>query len=156
MLSLRLLAFLFPVLIVLPSNAAMLYKSIGANGTIIFSDVPPPSDARVIDQRRMPDSASAAAAPGRAGMPIYEFPEYDAEIAQANTQVDLAEHALALARQGLWSPRDGLRLVAGRMSQGDEDRVEFYKKGVRVARQQLMDLLRERQSLGQPAQLASR
>ena len=153
MLTLRLLALVFPVIAVMPSNAGMLYKSVGANGTIIFSDVPPPSDARVLEQRRMPGSGSTSASPTRGGMPIYEFPEFDADIARANAQLDLAEHALAVARQGLWSPRDGLRIAAARMTPGDEDRVEFYKKGVQVARQQLLDSLRERQS---PMMLASR
>jgi hypothetical protein len=74
-------------------------------------------------------------------------------VARADAQVDLAEHALALARQGLWSPRDGLRMVAVRMNQGDEERVAFYKKGVQIARQQLVDLLRARQA---PLQLAAR
>ena len=153
MLTLRLLALLFPVIAVMPSNAGMLYKSVGSNGTIIFSDVPPPSDARVLEQRRMPGSELASTSPTRGGMPIYEFPEYDADVARANAQLDLAEHALAVARQGLWSPRDGLRIAAARMTPGDEDRVEFYKTGVQVARQQLLDSLRERQS---PMMLASR
>lgn len=156
MTTLRLLALLLPAIIAMPSSAATLYKSVGPNGAIIFSDVPPQSDARVVEQRRIPDPASAASMPSRAGMPIYEFPEYDAELARANGQVDLAEHALALARQGLWSPRDGLRLAAVRMTQRDEERVAFYKKGVQIARQALMDLLRERRALAPPAQLASR
>jgi hypothetical protein len=153
--TLRLLALLLSAIAVMPSNAATLYKAIGPNGTIIFSDVPP-SGARVVEQRRIADSGPAAASPNRAGLPVYEFPEYDAALASANERLDLAEHALALARQGLWSPRDGLRMVAARMTQGDEDRVEFYRKGVRIARQQLMDLLRERQALAPPTQLASR
>lgn len=75
------------------------------------------------------------------GMPYYELAESDGPVARANMQVDLAEHSLALARQGLWSPHDGLHLVAARMTQGDKQRVAFYKKGVLVARQQLMDSL---------------
>jgi hypothetical protein len=95
------------------------------------------------------ETTGVATAPG---MPYYELAESDV-VARANAQVDLAEHALALTRQGLWSPRDGLRLVVARMTQGDEKRVAFYKKGVQIARQQLMDLLRERQA---PMQLAAR
>ena len=97
----------------------------------------------------LPASAGGPTAPG---MPYYELAESDEAVAHANAQIDLAEHALAVTRQGLWSPRDGLRLVVARMTQGDEKRVAFYKKGVQVARQQLMDLLRERQA---PMQLAA-
>jgi hypothetical protein len=94
------------------------------------------------------ETTGVATAPG---MPYYELAESDA-VARANAQVDLAEHALALMRQGFWSPRDGLHLLAARMTQGDKLRVAFYKEGVQVARRQLMDLLRERQA---PMQLAA-
>jgi hypothetical protein len=79
-------------------------------------------------------------------MPYYELAESEGTVARANDQVDLAEHALALARQGLSSPRDGLRLVAARMNQGDEERVAFYQKGVRIAFRQLAESLRARQA----------
>jgi hypothetical protein len=87
------------------------------------------------------------------GMPYYELAESDEAVAHANAQIDLAEHALAQARQGLSSPHDGLHLVATRMTQVDKQRVAFYKKDVQIARRQLMDLLRERQA---PVQLAAR
>ena len=127
----RLLAIVLTSALALPASAGGLYKSVSADGAILFSDTPP-SDARIVAQR---------------------LAESDVAVARADAQVDLAEHALALARQGLWSPRDGLRLVAARMKQGDEERVAFYKKGVQIARQQLMDLLRERQA---PMKLAAR
>ena len=116
----------------MPASSGGLYRSVAADGAILFTDTPPPSDARIVAQR---------------------LAESDVAVARADAQVDLAEHALAVARQGLWSPRDGLRLVAARMKQGDVERVAFYKKGVQIARQQLMDLLRERQA---PMQLAAR
>jgi hypothetical protein len=144
---LRLLAALIAGTICLPALSGMLYKSVGDNGTVVFSDVPPPKGTPILEQRRMPESAPASPGPkGTAGLPVYEFPEYDAALARANEQVDLAEHALAVARQGLWSPRDGLRLASARMTPDDENRIEFFRKGVKIARQQLVDLLRERQS----------
>lgn len=152
----RLVAAVLASAIALPAASGVLYKSIDANGTIIFSDVPPPSDARFVEQRRIPDSGSSGA-PSAVGMPVYEFPEYDAALARANEQVDLAEHAFAISRQGLWSLRDGLRMAGARMTQADEARVEFFKKDVKIARQQLMDLLRERQMASSSRyQLASR
>jgi hypothetical protein len=145
----RLLAIVLTGALALPAGAGGLYKSVGADGSILFSDVPPPSDARIVAQGRTGGTTGVAAP----GMPYYELAESDEAVARADAQVDLAEHALALARQGLWSPRDGLRMVAVRMNQGDEERVAFYKKGVQIARQQLVDLLRARQA---PLQLAAR
>ena len=146
----RLLAIVLIGALALPASAGGLYKVIDADGAVGFTDMPPPSDARIVAQGRTGGTTGVATAPG---MPYYELAESDGAMACANAQLDLAEHALALARQGLWSPRDGLRLVAARMKQGDEERVAFYKKGVQIARQQLMDLLRERQA---PMQLAAR
>jgi Domain of unknown function (DUF4124) len=124
----RLLAIVLTSTLALPASAGGLYRSVDADGAILFSDTPPPPDARIVAQA-----------------------ESNGPVIRANAQIDLAEHALALARQGLSSPRDGLRLVAARTKQGDEGRVAFYKKGVQIARQQLMDLLRERQAYMQLA-----
>ena len=141
---LRLLAFLVPVIVTLPGNATMLYKSVGENGTIIFSDTPPASGARLLEQKRMSESGNIAPAP-RAGVSLLESSsEFDAAIARANAQVDAAEHALAVARQGLWSQGDGLRMTSVRMSSEDAARVEYYKQGVVIARQMLLDVMRER------------
>ena len=85
----------------------------------------------------------AATAPG---MPYYEVAESEGTVARANAQVDLAEHALALARQGFSSPRDGMRLIPARMNHGNEERVAFYQKGVRIAFQQLTQSLHGRQA----------
>ena len=147
----RLLAIVLTSLLALPASAAVLYKLIDADGKIVFTDVPPPSDAHIVARLRMGGTTSVAPAPAP-GMPRYEFPEFDAALARANAQLDLAEHSLAVARERLWSPSDGLRLDSPRMTRGDEERVAFYKKGVQVARQQLTDLLRERQA---PMQLAA-
>jgi hypothetical protein len=102
---------------------------------IQFSDTPP-DDKSVLLERR----------PG--GPPkvtnVLQSPDADEAIARANAQVDLAEHALALARRSMWSELEGLRLTTLRASATDVERVEYYKRGVVVARQNLMEALRMR------------
>jgi hypothetical protein len=140
----RMTAAALASLLALPAAPGMLYKSVAENGTVVFSDVPL-AEAQVVEQLRMPESAPHSGL-NAVGLPVYEFPEYDTAIARANERVDLAEHALAIARQGLWSPRDGLQLAAARMTSADADRVAFFKRDLKIARQQLVDLLRERQA----------
>lgn len=134
-------------IVLMPATAlgAVLYKSVAPNGTVIFSDVPPPPGARLVEQIVVTEGRATADAGlprvvGGAGPMLVS----DDAIAQANEQLDLAEHALALARRELWSPREGLRLGTRRMTRGDEERVEYYKKNVRIARRYLMELLQER------------
>jgi len=145
----RLLAIMLASTLTLPVSAGGVYKSVAADGAILVSDMPPPPDARIV-QAPTGGTTGAATAPG---MPYYELAESDEAVVRANAQFDLAEHQLAVAREGLSSPRDGLRMVAARMTQGDAARVAFYKKGVQVARQQLMDVLHERRA---PVQIAAR
>jgi hypothetical protein len=132
-----------------PAPATVLYKSVASDGSILFSDTPPPDGARLLEQRTVgePHESSMAALGSGMLMPAASpaDPGYDDAVARANQKVDLAEHALALAREGLWSPRDGLSIEARRMTRGDEDRVAFYKRGVNTARRELVELLRERQ-----------
>lgn len=109
----------------------------------MFSDVPPPSDARILEQRTVLDPVSPAGN-AAAASPLEQLVDLDAAVARANSQIDLAEHALALARRSVWSTRDGLRLSGERMTHGDHERVEFYKRNVLAARQALLELLRER------------
>lgn len=137
------------VLALLPATAggAALYKSIAPNGTVTFSDMPPAGDARIVEQRMVPEGRAAEAGMPRVIGGAEPLLDVDGAIARANAQVDLAEHALAVARRELWSPREGLRLASRRMTRADEERVEFYKKNLRIARQQLMDLLRERRAM---------
>ena len=142
---------LFPVLalsvatlLVPGTQAGMLYKSVGPNGTIMFSDVPPAGDARILEQRPI-SSGGGSGAPVHAGVDVAtQLIDSEAAVARANAQVDLAEHALALARRNVWAPGDGLKLVSGRPSRVDEERVEFHKRNVLAARQSLMELLRDR------------
>jgi hypothetical protein len=138
------LPWLFALAFVAPASAGMLYKSVDANGTIMFSDVPPPGDARVLELRQVPSAGGATQGPGDAVDVAGQLLDADAELARANARVDFAEHALALARRAAWSPREGLRLASERLSLADRDRVEFYKRDVVAARQSLMELLRSR------------
>lgn len=124
-----------------PAGAATLYKSIGPNGTIMFSDVPPADGSAVVDQRSMPPGATDATPMEE----VFALLEADAELARANTRLDLAEHALARARRGAWSPREGLRLEAARLSPVDHERIAFYQRDVQEARKALVRLLRQRQ-----------
>src|SRR5260221_9313254 len=115
--------------------AAVLYKSVSTTGTVEFSDLAPES-GRNVERIRIPDSststgapATLAAGPSREG----ELRESDAAVARANTQLDLAEHALAEARRNMSNDFDPLHMVvATRMSRADQDRLAFYKKDVLI------------------------
>ena len=131
----------------------ILYKSVSANGVIQFSDTPP-ENARVVEVRPIADRpAGSAFASGGSGLPeAFENPletvadgtENDATLARANAQVDLAEHALALARRDLWRQLEGLRLDGGPRSRTDQERIEFYRKNLAAARSNLMAALQSR------------
>lgn len=136
------------------AQATILYKSIAANGVIQFSDTPP-ENAHVVEARRIaePPRAGQTFASGGSGLiEAFENPlqtvadgtENDAPLARANAQVDLAEHALALARRDLWRQIEGLRLQATERSRMDEERIAFYRKSLAAARSNLMAALRQR------------
>jgi uncharacterized protein DUF4124 len=131
-----------------PAGAGMLYKSVAPNGSVIFSDMPP-EGARVVEAREIRANGSlagtAANAASRAMAAMEGLFDADSAIARANSDVDLAEHALALARREMWSVRDGLRLQSTGRTIADEARLEFFKRNVRAARQALVELLHERQ-----------
>jgi hypothetical protein len=139
----RLFAIAFASLLAWPASAGSLYKVIDSDGTIVFTDVPPPADARIVAQ--IPLGGTTVVTPA-AGTPHYEINKADAAVARANVRVDFAEHELAAVRHELWSPREGLSLAVERTTPGDRARVEYYKKGVQLARRQLTDVLRERQA----------
>ena len=126
-----------------PADAGILYKSVGPNGTIMFSDVPPGGDARILEQRPLSPSSSTSA-PSANGGDLVQLIDSDAALSRANMQFDLAERALAVARRDMWAQGDGLKLVSRRASRSDEERIEFYKRNVVAARQALMEILRER------------
>ena len=127
--------------------AAVLYKSVGTNGTVEFSDLPP-EKGRNVERIRIPDSISSnsgapttlAAAPAREE----QLQDADAAVGRANAQLDLAEHALAEARRSVSSGADPLRMVSARIGRADQERLEFYKKDVLLARQALLEALKEK------------
>ena len=140
---------LAPVLLALalmPAQAATLYKSIGPNGTVMFSDMPPSGESKLLEQREIGSSMSPS--PGSGGVSGFDLAaqliDADAAIARAAAQVDQAEHELANARRGTWSPRDGLGVQPTKTSPTDLVRIDYFQKGVKIARQQLLDVLRER------------
>jgi hypothetical protein len=71
---------------------------------------------------------------------------FDEAVAQANSKVDLAEHALALARNALLED-NLLSLFHVRLSRGDSQQLEFFKRDVVSARRNLMRVLKQRNAL---------
>jgi hypothetical protein len=129
-----------------PLDAAILYKSVSPSGVIEFSDVPPDRNTILerIPVKRDDEPSAPSDATGFDLPPPRNGPASrtaDAMIDKANAQLDLAEHALALARQGRWSDEDPTHLATPRMTKTDLARVEFYRKGVHDARQGLMQAL---------------
>lgn len=149
------LAALFGAAIALAAGGAqatVLYKSIAANGVIQFSDTPP-ENARIVEQRSVADPrrGEGFASGGSGLVEAFENPLQtvadggsDGPLARANAQVDLAEHALALARRDLWRQIEGLRLRGVERSRTDEERIAFYRKNLAAARSNLMAALRQR------------
>lgn len=126
----------------LPAPAAMLYKSIGPNGVIQFSDVPP-EKGQVVAQMALPDGNTANRAD--AATPAPPATDYDAALDKASAQLDLAEHALAQARRPVWSEPDVLHVAGGpRMTRADRDRISYYENGVRHARLAVADVMRRK------------
>ena len=126
----------------LPVSAATLYKSIGPNGVIQFSDTPP-EKGQVVAQMNLPDRGASPSA--NAGAPL-QGPalDYDAALDKANMQLDLAEHALAEARRPVWTEPDILHIGAPRMKRTDYERIAYYEKSVRFARLTVADLMRRK------------
>lgn len=128
--------------------AATLYKSVDANGVVMFSDRPPAGDARVIEERPLP-SVGAPAAPAPAAEVAAavgdEWFGQDAALARANARVDLAESALANALRELGASHDPMRLRGRRATPAEEARVAQERRNVDNARRELVALMRERQ-----------
>lgn len=144
---------LFACAFAAPAQAGRtLYKSVDANGTIHFSDTRPAGDVTVVEVRSLP-SFGASERVATTSAPVLQGAEGDEVLVRANEQVDLAEHALALARRNLWSAGEGLKLQQTRKTLADTQRVAFYKKNLRSARAYLAELVRERQV--QEVQLAA-
>ena len=134
--------------VALPAGAAVLYKSVDAKGVVTFSDLPPDrgTDAKAI---MVPESSSAV--PGAshernlaASAPTHDENLYtgDQAVLSASMQVDMAEHALAVARRPVWEVADPMKLQGPRLTPTDLERIEHYRKSLKIAQQQLADVLR--------------
>lgn len=153
----RMIPFLAAAVLCAPAHAVVLYKSVGPNGVVEFSDMPPAGNAKIVEQRELGSSSSGLPVPSPAMRPAsMDALMTDDAVARATAQVDLAEHALALARRGVWSPVEGLRLKGPARNVSDEERIEYYKRGVLAARQTLMEVLRQRMSAPSMTTVASR
>lgn len=140
-------------LALLPAAAAanVLYKSVDANGVVMFSDTPPPGGSRLLEERPLPTMNSAPpvslqyAMPMPGAVPAEQMLDFDSAIASANAKVDEAESALARARRELSLTADSaVRLRPTRLASEDDQRLESYRNNVKIARRHLMELLRER------------
>ena len=133
------------------AGANVLYKSVDANGVVMFSDTPPPDGSRILEQRPLPSSNAAPSpaveygAPVPGVIPAEQMLDFDAAIASANAKVDEAERALAQARRDLSLTDVGLRLRPTRLANEDDRRLDSYRNNVKIARRHLIELLRERQ-----------
>jgi hypothetical protein len=140
-------------LALLPAAAAanVLYKSVDANGVVMFSDTPPAGGSRILEERPLPTGNSEPAASVQHGTPMpgvipaEQMLDFDAAIASANAKVDEAERALASARRELALTDVGLRLRPTRLASEDDRRLDSYRNNVKIARRHLVELLRERQ-----------
>lgn len=140
-------------LVLLPAaaDANVLYKSVDANGVVMFSDTPPPDGSRILEERPLPSSNAVPAvsveygAPVPGVIPAEQMLDFDAAIASANAKVDEAERALAQARRDLSLTDVGLRLRPTRLANEDDRRLDSYRNNVKIARRHLIELLRERQ-----------
>jgi hypothetical protein len=91
-----------------------------------------------------PQTDDAPNAPAAGLEEAFQMLDYDKALQQANQRVDLAERALAQARAGhATTRRPGMHDAS--ITIADHERVEFYMRDLRAARQALMDLLRSRQ-----------
>ena len=143
-----------------PAFAAVLYKSVSPDGVIQFSDMPP-EKGRPVQQLQIPDGSYSPPMPliaqGPANGPTSEekLREMDASVQRANAQVDLAEHALAVARRPVWTQPEPGKLTAPRMTRADVERIEFYKRNVIVARQTLLEVLSQKRRSAVPEEMTA-
>ena len=143
--------------IALSAHAAVLYKSVSPAGVVEFSDVPPAGN-RVVDTIPMKDDGLIAQAPLQPAPSAAPEPlrENDGAVARASAQLDLAEHALALARQKFAVTNDPLQISMPKPGRSDVERIEFFKHGVIVARQNLLETIkRSRNAASQQTLTAS-
>lgn len=134
----------------LPAGGSTLYKSVGPDGSLQFSDQPP-ADGRLIERVEVAESGRLVA-PSEVtiGMPREERDRLvSSTVARANDELNSAEHALALARRAVYSDSIPRGLVTVRPTTPDLDRIALCKTRVAAARQALLRALKTRQ-LAQP------
>ena len=132
------------------AHPGVLYKAVDANGTVIFSDTPPPG-ARIVEERETSAVSSLSGAPqvtsgpgSNAVLNAEQMLALDPQVAQANANVDTAERELAAARRELAPLFEGARLRPTRLTMDDDARLEPYRKNLQIARQHLCEILRDR------------
>jgi Domain of unknown function (DUF4124) len=131
-----------------PVSAAAVYKAIGADGDLQYSDVPP-EKARNVERIRIADSTSSVdgpATPPSGAAREAPMSEADAALSRANARLDLAEHALAETRHAVARDAGFMHMVSTRMSRADQDRLAYYKRDVLLARQALLAVVKERRA----------
>jgi len=126
------------------AGAATLYKSVDREGRVTFSDNP--IDGAVKIQRIESSDPAKPAESAPAPMYLALADSFDAAVTQANEKLDLAEHALAVARSTVVA-HDPLSLRAPRLSRADLQQLDFYKNDVVAARKNLMRVLKQRNTL---------
>lgn len=155
--GMRVAALAALALLAAPADAGVLYKSIGPDGVVQFSDTPPATGV-IVEQR--PTGLAAAIAPaasasalypsaGPASNPLVALGDGSADdeaLARANAQVDLAEHALALARRGTDVDSARMRLADAEHARTGDDRIAFYEHDLKVARSNLIEMLKSRRT----------
>jgi hypothetical protein len=146
-----LLAASLTLALALPASAAVLYKSVDKGGQVTFSDSPI-EGAIAVQRIQVSDDAKvavleAATTPG----PGPALADADDEaIVRANAKLDSAEHALALARQNIAPPIDGVALTRAAPTHADRERIEFYKRDVIDARRELLRAVKQRRYFTPP------
>ena len=132
----------------LMAQATVLYKSISPKGVVEFSDVPPSDRSVVVEQRGSPARATATAAsdlPPRQGnldgLP-YVIEDAGGALVRANAQLDLAEHALAEALRTMGSTLQNMRLKGRAAGDSGNARIDFFRRNVQAARENLINVLR--------------
>jgi len=118
--KLRLCAVLLLCLAHATAGAADLYKSIGPDGTVEFSDHP-------------------------TAMPRSDAPSFlDAAIDRANLQLDIAERAFALARRAASAKPAPGYFTTSPMSRSQLELIAFYERNVVATRQVLVGVLQQK------------
>jgi len=128
----------------LGARAAVLYKSVSPDGVVEFSDILPDKN-RLVDRVQLSQDGIPTTTPHAApGPPTDPVVDMDGAVASASAQLDLAEHALAEALRALGSPLQGMHLKAGTLGSAETARIDFYRRNVQLARQNLLEVLHAR------------